>query len=217
MSCCTDQKMIHTDTDIVCANCGIISINVVEDDPLLQKSRVIPCDEARVGSSDISPSSILHSKKQRNILESRINPYEKKLFDTCDALHISSNGIRRALYLFATIRNTKKIPLGNNAFFCIWQTCKENSIDLEDEEISATVRECFSLKRSIRTKKAIFMARSVILDCEKKVHLDKPKVEGNPLKDLNRESLRRIAVRGADTQSELNNKVGLIMHMDVDK
>ena len=215
MSCCTNPRIVETNTDMVCTSCGVVSVNVVEAEAPTQLSKVIPCDESRIGSKDISPSSILHSKKHRNILESRVNPYEKKLFDTCNALKIPSNGIRRATYLFQTIRNTKKIPLGNNAFFCIWQTCRENEIDLEEEKISATVRECFALKRPIRTKKAIFLAQSILLDCEKEIHLEKPKVERNPLKEI-KPSLRKGTMGlSADCASTLRASVDVVALLDV--
>ena len=216
MSCCTNQRMVYTDTDVVCSSCGTISNDTMETSPVLQKSKIIPCDESRIGSADICPSSILHSKKHRNILESRQNPYEKKLFDSCSALYLNRNGIRRALYLFAAIRGTKKIPLGNAAFFCIWQTCRENNIQLDDDIITSTVKECFSLKRPIRPKKAIFMAQSTLLDCSKKIHLEKPE-SSNSLKGIDSEILRRSALRLSGNCTSIQTAIDVIRYMGVDK
>ncbi len=216
--CCTNQKLVYTDTDIVCSNCGVLSDGIIEFYPAAQKSKVIPCDESRIGSADISPSSILHSKKHRNILESRSNPYEKKLFDVCSALHINHNGIRRAMYLFAAIRNTKKISLGVSAFFCIWQTCRENHIPMSNDIIISTIQEYFALKREIRPKKAIFVAQSVLLDCEKKIHLEKSKpTDDASLKRIDSEMLRRTALQlSRRCDNNVQTAVSVIEHMGVD-
>ena len=218
--CCHNQKLIHTDIDIVCSTCGRVSDKIVEnlDTAPVSKSKVIPCDENRIGSAEISPPSILHSQRHRNILESRSNPYEKKLFDACNTLSIPQTHCRRILYLFRTILRIKKIALGAAAFFSIYQTCKENHIDIADYTITTKVQECFSLKRQIKPKKAIFLAKSVLLDSPKEIHLDEAYSlsDAQCLKSIKSEPLRRIIMRLSANYNSPKTVVDIVKHMDVD-
>ncbi len=217
MTCCTDQKLVYTDTDVVCSSCGIISDDIIESAPVSQKSKVIACDESRMGSADICPSSILHSKKHRNILESRQNPYEKKLFDCCTDLGINHNCTRRALYLFRAILHTRKIPLGIAAFFVIFQTCRENNVLMKNDTIISSVLGCFSLKRTIRPKRAIFVARSVLLDAKKQIPLCRPDdTDSVHLRKIDSEVLRRCALRLSDMSNGVQTAVNVIECMGVD-
>lgn len=220
--CCKKQRLIHTDTDIVCSACGRVFDKIIETSNTADsssKSKVIPCDESRIGSADISPSSILRSQKHRNILESRQNPYEKKLFDACNILLIPQPYCRRILYLFRAILHTKKIALGAAAFFSIYQTCKENRIRITDHAITAKIQECFSLKRPIKPKKAIFLAKSVLLDSYKEVHLEEiyHASDTQYLEDIRSEPLRRITMRLATKYRSSKTVVDIVKHMGIDQ
>ena len=215
-NCCISPRLVHADSDVVCSNCGVVSDDLIEGSEVMQTSKIMPCDESRLGSADISPSSILHSKRQQIILKSRQNPYEKKLYDVCSALSLSHNTTRRALYLFRAIRQTKKIPLANTAFFCIWQTCKENGIDVENNAIISAVTQCFALIRVIRPKKAIFMAQSVLLDSDRQIYLPTSSVRDgdDDLRKINSEVSRRIALRLFKKDSLFKNAVAIVQHLD---
>ena len=219
--CCKNQQLIHTDADIVCSTCGRVFDKIVETVTTIppSKSKVIPCDESRIGSAEISPSSILHSQRHRNILESRPNPYEKKLFDACNILLIPQTHCRRILYLFRAVLRVKKIALGAAAFFSIYQTCKENHIDITDHTITTKVQECFSLKRPIKPKKAIFLAKSVLLDSHKEVHLEEiyHTSDTQYLKNIKSESLRRIVMRLSANYKSSKTVVDIVKHMGVDE
>lgn len=215
--CCENKKLIHKDNDIVCCNCGVIHDESIVVEPILQKSKIPTCDEGMIGSADISPSSILHSQRHRNILESRVNPYEKKLFDVCSVLSIPQTQSRRVLYLFRCIINAKKMPLGMVAFFSIYQTCKENDVKIDDTVIILAIQSCFVLKRKIKPKKAIFMAHTILLDSEKKVHLDFIESDAKKLHTINSESLRRSAIRLSKKYGKIEKTVNMLDCMGVDE
>ncbi len=217
MDCCSNKRLVHAGIDLVCSGCGVIHDQIIEPDPVPTKSKVIPCDESRVGSADISPRSILRSRRYRNILESRRNPYEKKLFDCCAALSINRNLTRRAIYLFHAIRSTKKTPIAIVAFFSVWQTCRENDISTDNDTIILAIQKSFSLKRPIKPKNAIFVAESVLLDSAKKIHLasTKPTDDSN-LKRINSEAWRRAALRLSSKCDSVKTAVDIIEYIGVD-
>lgn len=218
MKCCENTQLVHTDIDIVCSNCGVIHDESMGVEVFSPKSKIPTCDEGMIGSADISPAVILHSKRHRNILESRGNPYEKKLFDACSILAIPHTHSRRALYLFRSIINTKKIPLGIIAFFSIYQTCRENDMRISEQDIVSTVQSCFVLKRKIKPKKAIFVARAVLLDSEKNIHLESTEpTDKKKLHEINSESLRRSAIRLSKKYDTIEKAISMLDSMGVDE
>ena len=217
MACCKNQKLIHTDIDVVCTVCGTVSDEQIQTAPTACKSKIIACDENRMGTAQISPSSILRSRTHRNILESRTNPYDKKLYDACSILKIGQNHCRRALYIFRAVQEIKKMQHGITALFSIYQTCKENGIRATDKEIADAVTEAFDLKREIRPMKAIFAVRMAILDSDKKIHFEKVTLteEQKRLKAIDSDKMRMAAIHLAETIGSMDRALAIMKHFEM--
>ena len=86
---------------------------------------------------------------------------------------------------------------------------------MNNDEIILTVKKCFSLKRSIRPKKAIFVAQAVLLDAEKKIHLDMMSADKNHLGNIRSDILKMSTIRLIDKR-KVKNAADIIKQMDVD-
>ena len=216
--CCKNQKLIHTDTDVVCAVCGTVSDEQIHTAPTACKSKVIACDESRTGTAQISPSSILHSRTHRNILESRTNPYDKKLYDACSILKIGQTHCRRALYIFHAVQEVKKMQYGVVAFFSIYQTCKENGIHTASKEIADAVTNAFDLKREMRSMKAIFAVKMAMIDSDKKIHFEKVAFteEQKHLRAIDSDKMRMATIHLAENFGSMDKALAIMKHFKMD-
>ena len=130
-------------------------------------ARVSVQKEGDVGSADLSPSSILRSKRHRDILNarSRRSPFEAGLLRACATLRLSPACCRRAAYLSRLVTGAAgRSARGNLAFFSIYRACLEYGVRSAGEaDMAAAVRAAFGLRRRIRPMRALFAVESVLI------------------------------------------------------
>lgn len=175
--CCLRPRMLVDGHERVCSSCGTVHEERLPDDGPSQggraesgllAARVRVDSEGAVGTRDISPPSVLHSRRHRRMLEGARDPFDAMLQRACGLLSLPPACCRRAAHIARMVRGRRAAgaPLRRPcvAYFAIYRTCAEYGIGAAEADMSGAVRAAFAVRRTFRPRRAVFAVEALLVE-----------------------------------------------------
>ena len=238
--CCLRPAAVEDGHESVCTSCGTVLEERRPDagpdrperaESGVQAARVRAGCEAAVGTRDVSPRSIMRSKKYRRILEGARDPFEAALRRACGMLSLPPACCGRAAHLARAARarcgRTAPVRRACVAYFAIYKACAEYGIRSTEDDMAGAVRAAFSVKRRFRPRRAVFAVESILVESgglEGVLGADAagPAGPAGPagagaacLRRIASEPLRRSALRLSDQGTPLEAAVEMAMRFEL--
>ena len=176
-ACCPRPRVVVDGHEAVCASCGTVREERLPDDGSgregragsgLLAARVRVGDEAAVGTRDVSPPSVLRSKRYRRMLEGARDPFDATLQRACGMLSLPPACCRRAAHVARMVRarcaGGAPPRRACVAYFAIYRTCSEYGIGASEDEMAGAVRAAFAVKRAFRPRRAVFAVGALLAE-----------------------------------------------------
>ena len=176
-ACCPRPRIVVDGHEAVCASCGTVGEERLPDDGSgreeraesgLLAARVRVGDEAAVGTRDVSPPSVLRSKRYRRIFEGARDPFDATLQRACGMLSLPPACCRRAAHVARAVRarcaGGAPPRRACVAYFAIYRTCSEYGIGASEDEMAGAVRAAFAVKRAFRPRRAVFAVGALLAE-----------------------------------------------------
>ena len=175
--CCLRPRTVVDGHERVCSSCGTVHEERLPDDGTSQgeraesgllAARVRVDSEGAVGTRDISPPSVLRSKRHRLMLEGARDPFHATLQRACGMLSLPPACCRRAAHVARAVRSRcaggAHLRRACVAYFAIFRTCAEYGIDADEADMAGAVRAAFVVRRAFRPRHAIFAVEAVLVE-----------------------------------------------------
>ena len=175
--CCLRPRTVVDGHERVCSSCGTVHEERLPDDGASQgerassgilAARIRVDNEGAVGTRDISPRSVLRSKRHRQILEGARDPFEATLQRACGLLSLPPACCRRAAHIARAVRGrcAGGAPLRRAcvAYFAIYRTCAEYGIAAAEADMAGAVRAAFAVRRTFRPRRAVFSVEALLVE-----------------------------------------------------
>lgn len=175
--CCLRPRMLVDGHERVCSSCGTVHEERLPDDGPSQggraesgllAARVRVDNEDAVGTRDISPPSVLRSRRHRRMLEGARDPFDAMLQRACGLLSLPPACCRRAAHIARMVRGRRAAGAALRrpcvAYFAIYRTCAEYGIGASEADMSGAVRAAFAVRRTFRPRRAVFAVEAVLVE-----------------------------------------------------
>lgn len=175
--CCLRPRMLVDGHERVCSSCGTVHEERLPDDGPSQggraesgllAARVRVDNEDAVGTRDISPPSVLRSRRHRRMLEGARDPFDAMLQRACGLLSLPPACCRRAAHIARMVRGRRAAGAALRrpcvAYFAIYRTCAEYGIGASESDMSGAVRAAFAVRRTFRPRRAVFAVEAVLVE-----------------------------------------------------
>ena len=175
--CCLRPRTVVDGHERVCASCGTVHEERLPDaGPApgeraasgLLAARVRVDNEGAVGTRDISPPSVLRSRRHRRMLEGARDPFDAMLQRACGLLSLPPACCRRAAHVARVVRGRcaggATLRRACVAYFAIYRTCAEYGIGAGEADMAAAVRAAFAVRRTFRPRRAVFAVEAVLVE-----------------------------------------------------
>ena len=161
----------------VCSSCGTVHEERLPDagpsqgeraESGLLAARVRVDNEGAVGTRDISPPSVLRSKRHRRILEGARDPFDATLQRACGLLSLPPACCRRAAHIARAVRRRcaggAHLRRACVAYFAIYRTCAEYGVGAAEADMAGAVRAAFAVRRTFRPRRAVFAVEALLVE-----------------------------------------------------
>lgn len=181
--CCRRPHIVRDDHEMVCASCGTVSEERLPEaaaqdggraESGLLAARVRADDEGAVGTRDVSPPSVLRSRRHRRMLEGARDPFGAALQRACGILSLPPACCRRAARIAHAVRARCAGGAGPGggsplrrpcvAYFAIYRTCAEYGVGASEDEMAGAVRAAFAVRRTFRPRRAVFAVEALLVE-----------------------------------------------------
>lgn len=181
--CCRRPRVVRDDHEMVCASCGTVSEERLPEaaaqpggraESGLLAARVRADDEGAVGTRDVSPPSVLRSRRYRRMLEGARDPFGAALQRACGMLSLPPACCRRAARIAGAVRARCAGGAGPGgapplrrpcvAYFAIYRTCAEYGVGASEGEMAGAVRAAFAVRRAFRPRRAVFAVEALLVE-----------------------------------------------------
>ena len=181
--CCPSPRVVRDDHEMVCASCGTVSEERLPEaaaqpggraESGLLAARVRADDEGAVGTRDVSPPSVLRSRRYRRMLEGARDPFGAALQRACGMLSLPPACCRRAARIAGAVRARCVGGAGPGggpplrrpcvAYFAIYRTCAEYGVGASEGEMAGAVRAAFAVRRAFRPRRAVFAVEALLVE-----------------------------------------------------
>ena len=178
--CCLRPRIVIDGHERVCSSCGAVAEERLPDaggggpdgggraESGLLAARVRVDDEGAVGTRDISPPSVLRSRRHRRMLEGARDPFDAALQRACGILSLPPACCRRAAHIARAVRSrcAGGMPLRRPcvAYFAIYRTCAEYGTGASEDEMAGAVRAAFAVRRTFRPRRAVFAVEALLVE-----------------------------------------------------
>lgn len=175
--CCLRPRTVVDGHERVCASCGTVHEERLPDagpapgeraESGLLAARVRVDNEGAVGTRDISPPSVLRSRRHRRMLEGARDPFDAMLQRACGMLSLPPACCRRAAHVARAVRGRcaggATLRRACVAYFAIYRTCAEYGIGADEADMAAAVRAAFAVRRTFRPRRAVFAVEAVLVE-----------------------------------------------------
>ena len=181
--CCPRPRVVRDDHEMVCASCGTVSEERLPEaaaqpggraESGLLAARVRADDEGAVGTRDVSPPSVLRSRRYRRMLEGARDPFGAALQRACGMLSLPPACCRRAARIAGAVRARCAGGAGPGggpplrrpcvAYFAIYRTCAEYGVGASEGEMAGAVRAAFAVRRAFRPRRAVFAVEALLVE-----------------------------------------------------
>lgn len=235
--CCLRPAVVEDGHESVCTSCGTVHEERRPDagpdrperaESGVQAARLRPGDEAAVGTRDVSPRSVVRSKKYRRILEGTRDPFEAALRRACGMLSLTPACCGRAAHLARAARarcaRTAPVRRACVAYFAIYKACSEHGMRIAEADMAGAVCAAFAVRRRFRPRRAVFAVESILVESgglEEVLGAGPGGLDGGPgggpacLRRIGSEPLRRSALRLSDSGTPLGAAVEMAMRLEL--
>lgn len=176
--CCLRPRIVLDGHEMVCSACGAVADERLPDsgggrdsgraESGVLAARVrVDCEDA-VGTRDISPPSVLRSRRHRRMLEGARDPFDAALQRACGMLSLPPACCRRAAHIARAVRarcaGGAPLRRPSVAYFAIYRTCAEYGTGASEADMAGAVRAAFAVRRTFRPRHAVFAVEALLVE-----------------------------------------------------